>query len=293
MFLPLDREEIIGWYDPLAQSFLVEDDTGIFLTKCDIFFATKDDMDIPVVFQLRTMENGLPTQKIIPFSEIVIAPEDVTTSADGSIATTVEFKAPVYLEGGNTEYAICLASNSTKYSVYISRIGENDLLTDTFISNQPYLGSLFKSQNASTWEPSQWEDLKFTLYRADFIESGSVEFYSPELTKGNGMIPRLMPDSLVLNSKKIRCGLGTTTGDTGYEIGNTFFQLGTQASGDLVGVAAEATGITISNPGIGYTPSTGSRTFNSVNLVTLSGNGRGGCCRCVCQRWSNRCCYNH
>ena len=64
---------------------------------------------------------------------------------------------PVYVEGG-TEYAICLASNSTKYSVYISRIGENDLLSDTFISNQPYLGSLFKSQNASTWEPSQWED---------------------------------------------------------------------------------------------------------------------------------------
>ena len=28
-----------------------------------------------------------------------------------------------------------------------------DLLTDMFISNQPYLGSLFKSQNASTWEP--------------------------------------------------------------------------------------------------------------------------------------------
>ncbi len=268
-------QEIIGWYDPLAQSFLVEDDTGIFLTKCDIFFATKDDMNIPVVFQLRTMENGLPTQKIIPFSEIVIGPEDITTSADGSVATTVEFKAPVYLEGGNTEYAICLASNSTKYSVYISRIGENDLLSDTFISNQPYLGSLFKSQNASTWEPSQWEDLKFTLYRADFIESGSVEFYSPELTKGNGMIPRLMPDSLVLNSKKIRVGLGTTTGDTGYEVGNTFFQLGTQASGDLVGVAAKATTITVSNPGIGYTPSTGSRSFNSVNLVTLSGNGRG------------------
>ena len=268
-------EEIIGWYDPLAQSFLVEDDTGVFLTKCDVFFATKDDMDIPVVFQLRTMENGLPTQKIIPFSEIVIAPEDITTSADGSVATSIEFKAPVYLEGGNTEYAICLASNSTKYSVYISRIGENDLLSDTFISNQPYLGSLFKSQNASTWEPSQWEDLKFTLYRADFIESGSVEFYSPELTKGNQMIPRLLPDSLVLNSKKIRVGLGTTTGDTGYEIGNTFFQLGTQASADLVGVAASATGLSVANPGIGYTPSTGSRTFSSVNLVTLSGNGRG------------------
>ena len=90
-----------GWYDPLAQSFLVEDPGGVFVTKCDIFFRTKDDMDIPCVFQLRSMKNGFPTQHILPFSEIVLDPADVVTSADGSVATTVEFKAPVYLEGGN------------------------------------------------------------------------------------------------------------------------------------------------------------------------------------------------
>ena len=119
-------------------------------------------MDIPLVVQLRTMQNGYPTTRVLPFSEVVIDPVDITLSDDGSIAQTIEFKSPVYLSGG-TEYAVCLLSNSTKYSVYISRIGENDILSDTFISNQPYLGSLFKSQNASTWEPSQWEDLKFTL----------------------------------------------------------------------------------------------------------------------------------
>ena len=27
---------LIGWYDPLAQSFLVEDETGVFITKCDV-----------------------------------------------------------------------------------------------------------------------------------------------------------------------------------------------------------------------------------------------------------------
>ena len=268
-------QTIISYYDPLAQSFLVEDETGVFLTSCDVFFRSKDDMDIPVVFQLRSMKNGLPTSKVLPFSEIVLDPGDVITSADGSIATNVQFKAPVYLEGG-TEYAICLASNSTKYSVYISRIGENDLLTDTFISNQPYLGSLFKSQNASTWEPSQWEDLKFTLYRADFIENGSVEFYSPELTEGNRQIPNLLPDPINLNSRQIRVGLGTTVADSGYEIGNTFYQLGTNATGDLVGTAGSATGnLSITNAGLGLTPADGSFTFAGVNLVTITGNGRG------------------
>jgi len=267
-------QTIITWYDPLAQSFLVEDNTGCFLTSCDVFFRTKDDMDIPVVFQLRTMLNGSPSPKVLPFSEIVLDPDDIQTSADGSIATNVQFKAPVYCEGG-TEYAICLASNSTKYSVYISRIGEVDLLTDTFISNQPYLGSLFKSQNASTWEPSQWEDLKFTLYRADFLENGSVEFYSPELTRGNNQIPKLLPDSIIMNSRQIRVGLGTTVADS-YEIGNTFSQQGTNATGDLVGVAASAVGnLSISNAGLGYTPADGSQTFTGVNLITLTGNGRG------------------
>jgi hypothetical protein len=55
-------------------------------------------MDIPLVFQLRTMENGFPTQKILPFSEIVVDPDDIQTSADGSVATTFEFKAPVFLK---------------------------------------------------------------------------------------------------------------------------------------------------------------------------------------------------
>ena len=261
--------------DPLAQSFRVEDPTGIFVTKCDIFFRTVDDNNIPVKFQLRTMKNGTPTEKILPFAEITLYPNDITVSSDGSVATTVEFDAPVYLEGDQTEYAMVLISNSTAYSVYISRVGENDLQTQTFVQNQPVLGSLFKSQNGSTWDPSQWEDLKFTLYRAAFELSGVVDFYNPQLTKGNNQIPVLMPDSLSLTSRSIRVGLGTTVADS-YEMGNVFFQQGTNATGHLVGVAGSASGsLTVSNPGIGYTPTDGGLTFAGVNLVTLTGNGRG------------------
>jgi hypothetical protein len=266
---------IIGWYDPLAQSFLVDDEVGVFLTRCDVFFRSKDDMDIPVTFQLRTMVNGFPTQNVIPFSEIVIEPNQVQISGDGSLATPIVFKAPVYLEGGK-EYCMCLASNSTKYSVYISRIGENDLLTQTFISNQPYLGSLFKSQNASTWEASQWEDLKFTLYRADFITTGTVEVYSPELSEGNRQIAKLMPNSLNFNSKRVRISLASTINDSNFTIGNTVLQSGTNASGNYVGAAGSAIGaLNIINAGIGYTPSSGIATFTGINLQTITGKGTG------------------
>ena len=260
--------------DPLAQTFRVTDDTGVFVTSFDAYFASVDDNGLPVIAQIRSVEAGVPTEYIMPFAVTSLDPEEIVTSSDGSVATNIQFPAPIYLEA-EKEYALVLLSDSPKYSVYISRVGENDLTTDTFVSQQPFFGSFFKSQNGSTWEPSQWEDLKFTLFRADFLDSGMVDLYSPELTTGNEQIALLQPDSIKLESRQIRVGLGTTVADA-YEIGNTFFQAETNATGNLVGTAGSATGsLTVSNPGIGYTPFSGSATFAGVDLVTLSGNGRG------------------
>ena len=35
-------ERQVGWWDPLAQTFLV-DDPGVFLTSVDLYFQSKDD----------------------------------------------------------------------------------------------------------------------------------------------------------------------------------------------------------------------------------------------------------
>ncbi len=261
--------------DPLAQTFTVDDETGVFVTKCDVFFRTKDDMDIPVDFSIRTVINGIPTQKVVPLSNATLMPGEVNVSSNGSVSTTFEFEAPVYLEP-NIEYAMVMMSSSAKYSVYISRVGETDLVTESYVGQQPTLGTLFKSQNASTWDPSQWEDLKFTLYRADFLTDGTLEFYNPELTKGNEQIALLQPDPLVINSKKVRVGLGSTLADSGYELGNTFYQLNTNATGSLAGVAGTAVGtLNIINAGIGYTPLSGNYQFSGIVLDTVTGNGRG------------------
>ena len=268
-------ETITAWYDPLVQTFTVDDETGIFLTRCDIFFKDKDDMDIPVTLQIRTVEGGIPTSRVLPMSEVILDPDEVSISTDSSIATSFTFKAPIYLEG-RKEYAICLLTNSTKYDVFVSRIGQEDFLTDTLISTQPFLGSLFKSQNASGWEASQWEDLKFTLYRAEFETSGSVDLYNPRLSRGNRQISNLLPDSLELKSRKIKIALSEGSLITNdYVLGNTFKQNGTNATGNLVGAGASAVGtLTITNAGVGYTPSSGSDT-RTLSLVSLSGNGSG------------------
>lgn len=155
-----------GWWDPLAQTFLVQKTGGAFITKIDVFFATKDTA-IPVQLELREVVNGYPGKNVLPFSRTVISPDMVNTSEDASVATTVTFEAPVYVQDA-TEYCVVLLSDSNNYRVWISQLGEKNIGTDRFISEQPYAGVLFKSQNASTWTADQLQDLKFTIYRAKF-----------------------------------------------------------------------------------------------------------------------------
>ena len=160
-----------NWYDPLAQTFLVSKKNGCFLTKIDLFFSAKD-ATLPVTIEIRNTVNGYPGKRVLPFSRTVLAPSEVNTSSDASLATTVTFRSPVYVEDGG-EYCIVLLSDSVNYRVWISQLGEDMIGTDRKISAQPYAGVLFKSQNASTWTADQLQDLKFKLYRALFDISGT------------------------------------------------------------------------------------------------------------------------
>lgn len=164
--MPIWRREFQEDQDPLAQSFLVDASGGMFLTSVDIYFATKDE-SIPVRVEIRNMVNGYPGQVILPFSDVVKNPSEVNTSVDGSVATTFTFDSPVYLEQGK-EYCFVVLSNSDKYEAFISRMGEPDLITGQTIAGQPATGSLFMSQNASTWTAEQTDDLKFHLKHAKF-----------------------------------------------------------------------------------------------------------------------------
>jgi hypothetical protein len=201
----ISRESTIesGWLDPVAQTFITTDKGGSFITSVDIFFASKDDT-IPVTLQIRDVVNGYPGQRIIPFGEVVLNPVDVVIDPDGTrnLPTKFTFKSPIYIQE-NVEYAIVLISNSNNYNVWISRMGENQIGTTNPISEQPYAGSFFKSQNASTWTAEQLEDLKFTIYKAKFDTSviGNVIFV-------NDVVPSQSLDSLcfwtVEGSEKVR-----------------------------------------------------------------------------------------
>ena len=266
---------ITGYTDPLAQSFIVDDQTGVFISSVDVFFQEKPEISLtPVTCQIRTVELGTPTTTILAYSEVDIDPRDITVSQDASIAHNIKFKAPVYLEA-NTEYAIVLLSHNTEYRVWISQLGEVDVSTlgqeegQILVSTQPLLGSLFKSQNATTWTPSQYEDLTFKLYRADFDASGSAQFFNPDLPKKLEIISK---DNIEMGSREARIQIsGIVT--SSIEPGNTIIQTNTNATGKFQSFGGAANGLTITNAGIGFTPSAGYFVFTGIALTSLTGTG--------------------
>lgn len=169
-----DRDVNVRYYDPLAQSFVIgEINTGTSVTKVDLFFQ-KAHPSIPVTVHLVTVENGIPTQNIVPFSQVVKNPtiDTINVTEDASVATTFEFDAPVYLQPG-VEYAIVVMSNSPEYRLWLAETGGDDVSGQGRIDKNPYAGVSFKSQNASTWTPDQNRDFKFTLYRTKYNTSTS------------------------------------------------------------------------------------------------------------------------
>ena len=263
------NENLIGWFDPLAQTFRASQDGGEFVTKIDVFFQRKDK-DIPFLCQIREVVNGFPTVKQLPFAGQWLPPylkgtvsmssgsttvtgsgtdfltgehnirvgdtitisgagnsvsgisadvdnydatalvtkitainsdtsltvanasaravsnvkiSNINLSSNASVPTTVRFDSPVYVKD-ETDYALVLFTHSENYLTWISRMGELDIGGTRMISKQPHLGVLFKSQNNSTWTAYDYEDLKFTVYRANF-ETGT----NSVLTLTNDVVP--------------------------------------------------------------------------------------------------------
>ena len=139
------------------------------------------------------------------------------------------------------------------------------------VSTQTVLGSLFKSQTGSTWTPSQFEDLKFRINRANFVPSGSVQFFNPNL---NVDLERMKDNAITAISNDVRVGLGTTVADSGLVAGSKITQQNTTASGIFVGYGGSATGaLGLINTGIGYTPLAAGQSYDAVSLTSLTGNG--------------------
>lgn len=198
--------------DPVAQSFSVDQQGGLFLEKIEIFFAKKAK-SIPVTLEIREMENGLPTHDVV--GRVTLNPSSVFTSINADIPTAFNFAPALYLKEGG-EYAMVVLANTQEYEVYISELGEKVINSTQTVSAQPHTGVFFTSSNGSTWSPQQLQDLKFKLYRSSFSASPQVVTFKPNMnTQGRYLGSNPVSTQAGSNVLELKIPFhGTQAGDT-------------------------------------------------------------------------------
>ncbi len=266
--------------DPLAQSFLT-DKKGGFITSVDIFMAKKDST-APLTLEIRTVDLGLPTLQLASLeAQVVLDPSEVKVSNDASVATRVTFSSPVPVLP-ETEYAIVLlAPTSDKYLAWIAKLGEKTVNTKELsgpeslqYTKQYGAGSLFKSQNGSTWTPTQFEDLKFQINRCQFLaDSGTATFYNPDIGYDSGILPSLPENPIKSIPRELNIGITTVTQQSmkdlltnGRKVGS-----GSTVTGYIGNVGGPISNLKVNRAGIGYSDGT----YTNVSFFALSGNGSG------------------
>jgi hypothetical protein len=175
--------------DPLAQTFFInyaQYPQGIVLDSIRVCFKTKDVTE-SVTCQIRPTVNGFPaSNEIFPYGSKTLTPDKVNISIIPDVTnpekyTEFKFDVPVLLLPG--EHSFVLLSNSTGYEAFIAGINDTDIVTNTKISEQPYTGSLFLSQNGFTWTPDQQNDLMFAIQKRVFATSVGYGYVSADMTE--------------------------------------------------------------------------------------------------------------
>jgi hypothetical protein len=276
-----------GGKDPLAQSFTV-DETGAFLTSVDVYFGAKD-VNNKLFVELRTVELGTPTSTLVQdYARVTLEPNEIQVSNDASIPTKITFPSPIYLQP-RTEYALVfLAPTSDQYEMWVGTMGQKTVNTQSLpnaesvvVSKQYSGGSLFKSQNGTIWTASQYQDLKFKLYKASFItEPGDVVFYNPPLSADEFTIPYLQTNSIKTLPRKLKVGITTSTTlnnilTTGRKISEgSISNPGSYGYIENVGgrLTSGSAGVSITNVGVGYIAS---GSYSNVPLYAITGQGSG------------------
>jgi len=214
---------------PIAQSFFINAQTGIYCTKVDLFFSKKDAV-LPIQIQIRPMVQGFPSSsKIIP-GTIKMKPAgsvNVDTTGPALTPTTFEFDEPVFLKG-QEDYALVVIADSKDYEIYIAEINEFQFgSTERRANKQPDLGSLFYSQNGVTWTPAQNQDLTFVIHQAKF------KFKSAQAILHNASVPK---KKLLNNPFTVVSGDATVTArhiGHGLQVGNAIEISGATETGGI------------------------------------------------------------
>ena len=182
----IQRQEIVEDYNLLnatptrkllAQSFsIVNKVNGVYIDSLDLYFSSKSN-DLPISIEIRPMVDQLPhANKVIPYSQVTIYPEDIKISSDGKVPTAIKFNRPIFLIDG--DYAIVIHTNSSEYSLYQAVVGNTitNSVSDSKVSKQLYVGNIFITGNSGVWTSENNKMLKFKLSNLQFNNNSYAVF---------------------------------------------------------------------------------------------------------------------
>ena len=167
-------------FDPIAQTFLINEPTnvpGVFVSKIDVFFRTAHP-NLGVEMQVREVDNGFPTVRIVPYGRKVLTAAEVNVSSDASVPTTFQFDSPLFLKSGR-EYCFVVmpVGSNDGYNIWVGEVGGTDVTTNTPIYDNNSTGVMFTSSTNRIWTPFQKEDIKFVIHRKNFSSStGTISY---------------------------------------------------------------------------------------------------------------------
>lgn len=176
------KREVVG-PSCMAYSFKVDVPTGedgVFLTSVDVWVDQKNIDGLGVWFEIREMNSaGGITRNQVPFSEVWLTTDQVnlwdgTAGTEETNKTRVSFHSPVFLQN-DTQYAFVIHTEGLNpdYYFWVSRIGENDIITGNAVTSRQLTGTLFTTNNNLNYDIVPDVDLKIRVNRAEF-ETGTA-----------------------------------------------------------------------------------------------------------------------
>lgn len=231
---------------PIAQTFFINEPQGgaegVYITRIDVYFESVSSV-YGVELQIRTTDNGDPTQYRLPDGYKVLQVNDVypvghplagtkiiRSSRDGSVATQFIFDTPVFVQS-QTAYAFVIVplGGNPDYKVWTAEIGGTDVRTNTPIFKNNDTGTLFLSSNDIQFTSILTEDIKFDIYTASFTQTEGAAVYKPvpmDNIVGQGLIGSFIKNELVfMTNGSLNLASLTYSGNTGaFSLGETLFQ---------------------------------------------------------------------
>jgi len=201
--------------DPLAQTFIFDSENypyGLFLKSIKLYFrappsaANRNTTTLknaagttsPITLSIVGTQNGYPNGDTLDYSIVTLQSDQVNVSDspyynDSTTATEFVFPAPVFLQP-ELLYAFILKSSSNDYYPHIAVQGETTITSTSRdpvtgenpavgqkIGTNPYVGSLFESQNGITWVADPRKSMMMVIDRCVFntTTSPTITFSVP------------------------------------------------------------------------------------------------------------------